>query len=672
MALDIQRRRLVQGAAIGAATANFPPIALAQSDLTPLRDFFRLPQFAGLRLSADAKSILGMRQVNGRRNLFVFDVETRKTKVITNFADGDVISPRWISNDRIVFSTVDLKRGGGDQVGAGLLAIDKNADDFRELAYRSFAVTDNKNLLPYSTFLYAKGVGSAPDEVLVSVWSTGASRGLGSNVVHRLNTRTGRRVLLTAGGPPGDIRSWLFDTAGTPRIAVSSYADGRTEIYHRAAPSAAWKMVATYRFDEEGMSPAAFDGKGQLYVLARSGSDFSAVHKFDLEKLALDPVPVAAIKGYDLEPETSNTAPPSPGDPLIFNDKGELIGIRYHAERRGTFWVSEEHQALQAALEATFPGRVVEFQGDVSKKDQPLLVAVIADNEPARYFLYRQDKRQMDSFGSTRPWLSVERMAKTEVYRYAARDGLSIPATLTLPRGAQQKNLPLIVLHYGGPWARAIDWGFDANVQFLASRGYAVFMPAPRASTGFGWKHFRAGWKQWGLAMQDDVTDGVRELIKRGVADPKRICIAGASYGGYLTMMGLAKDPDLYRCGINWVGVTDPALMYIEWTDFAAGNSREVSLPLLLGDPKTDAAQFAQTSPLRRAKEITQPVLMAYGGNDTRVPIVNGEKMRDALRGHNSNVEWVVYGDEGHGWVQEATTIDFWTRVEAFLAKHMA
>ena len=165
-------------------------------------------------------------------------------------------------------------------------------------------------------------------------------------------------------------------------------------------------------------------------------------------------------------------------------------------------------------------------------------------------------RSKLEQIAQSAPWIDTKRMAHTEFFRYQARDGMTIPATLTLPaNAANAKNLPLVVLHYGGPWVRPISWQWDPHVQFLASRGYAVLMPAPRASTGFGWKLFRGGWKQWGLAMQDDVTDGVNDLIKRGIADPKRICLAGASYGGYLTMMGLVKEPNLFRCGINWVGV---------------------------------------------------------------------------------------------------------------------
>jgi dipeptidyl aminopeptidase/acylaminoacyl peptidase len=197
-------------------------------------------------------------------------------------------------------------------------------------------------------------------------------------------------------------------------------------------------------------------------------------------------------------------------------------------------------------------------------------------------------------------------------------------------------------------------------------------MPAPRASTGFGNKLFTAGWKQWGQGMQDDVTDGVQDLIKRGVVDGDRVCIMGASYGGYLTMMGLVKEPQLYKCGINWVGVTDPSFMFsVTWADFNELETGRYDLPQLIGDPDKDAEQFRRTSPVVRAAEIKQPVLLAYGALDRRVPLINGEKMLAALRPHNKNVEWVVYPDEGHGWMRLENKVDFMRRVEAFLARHL-
>jgi dipeptidyl aminopeptidase/acylaminoacyl peptidase len=218
---------------------------------------------------------------------------------------------------------------------------------------------------------------------------------------------------------------------------------------------------------------------------------------------------------------------------------------------------------------------------------------------------------------------------------------------------------------------RGGDWRWDPYSQFLASRGYAVLEPEFRGSTGFGHQHFKAGWKQWGLAMQNDVADGTRWAIQQGIAEPKRICIAGASYGGYAALMGLVNDPDLYKCGINWVGVTDIGLMYsITWSDESEAG-KKYGLPVLVGDPQKDADQLKATSPIQQASRIKQPLLMGYGGLDERVPLKHGTDFLDAVTKTNTNVEWVVYNEGGHGWRLLKDNIDWWTRVEKFLARNI-
>lgn len=229
----------------------------------------------------------------------------------------------------------------------------------------------------------------------------------------------------------------------------------------------------------------------------------------------------------------------------------------------------------------------------------------------------------------------------------------------------------MIVLVHGGPYVRGGEWQWDGDSQFLASRGYVVIEPEYRGSTGFGYKHFRAGWKQWGLAMQDDVADATTWAIKQGFADEKRICIAGASYGGYAAMMGLVRYPQLYKCGVNWAGATDIDLLYsARWSDFS-DLWKEYGMPTLVGDREKDSAQFLATSPVRQASKITQPVLMAYGDEDRRIPIVHGNNLRSALEKHNKSVEWIVYSGEGHGWMLESNNVDFWTRVEKFLSTNL-
>ena len=254
--------------------------------------------------------------------------------------------------------------------------------------------------------------------------------------------------------------------------------------------------------------------------------------------------------------------------------------------------------------------------------------------------------------------------------RIKTRDGLSMPVHVTRPVGVQG-SAPMVVLVHGGPWVRGGEWHWDADSQFLASRGYVVVEPEFRGSAGFGWRFFRASWKQWGLAMQDDVADATLWAVKQGYADPKRICIAGGSYGGYATLMGLIRNPELFRCGVDYFGVTDINLMYsITWSDFSDQYQR-YGMPRMVGDQKADAAQLAATSPIRLASRVTQPLLMAYGGADRRVPIDHGTQFRNAVRETNKQVDWVVYSEEGHGFRLPANEIDFWTRVDKFLDQNL-
>jgi dipeptidyl aminopeptidase/acylaminoacyl peptidase len=302
-----------------------------------------------------------------------------------------------------------------------------------------------------------------------------------------------------------------------------------------------------------------------------------------------------------------------------------------------------------------------------------LLVRAFSDVQPSLYYLFNTQTRKLSRVGSQMPGIQPAQMSAMDMVRYKARDGLEIPAYLTLPAsaGENKKNLPLIVYVHGGPWVRGATWRWQDDVQFLASRGYAVLQPEFRGSVGFGRKHLEASFKQWGLAMQDDLADGARWAIAQGFADPKRICIMGASYGGYATLMGLAKDGDLFACGVDWVGVSDILLMYdAHWSDFS-DEWKRYGMPVMVGDRSKDAAQLEATSPIRLAARIKNPLLMAHGRIDRRVPIEHGRRMFDAVKGHNPKVEWVEYDKDGHGWSLPETDVDWWTRVEGFLARHI-
>lgn len=658
--ISTPRRAIVAGA----LTPLLGPLGWADAQAAapsiPIADFFRTPAIRDMRMAPGGKSIAAIREVNGRSNIAVMDVATRKVLIITTFTDADVTALGWITADRLNFSLYDRSRGSGDQEASGLFVIERDGTGFRPIVERSL-LTEGARLLPGGSTLLqrVRENGKTTEDVLIYVPSMQA-QGRFSSSVYRVNTGTLRSSLVTLGGP-GNAVSWTFDTQNVARVALSQH-DGATRFNYRESEQSPWRVVFEARFEDvtKVVIPLAFDAQGTLYVSAYAGKDTAAIYRFDPATGKTIGDAVVALDGFDL------------GGGLIFSgDSKQLRGVVYEADRRRIFWIDPERKKLQDQIDQALPDRVNLLQFDLDNPETPVLVTSYSDRDPGRFLLFDTKKAEPLQVAASHPWIKPETMSPTKVIRYTARDGMSIPAQLTIPIGSSGK-LPLVVLHYGGPWVRPFHWSWDPIVQFLASRGYAVFMPAPRASRGFGAKLFTAGWKQWGLGMQDDVTDGVRALIKDGVVDAARVCIAGASYGGYLTMMGLAKEPELFKCGINWVGVTDPTFMFtVTWTDFNQIDSGRFDLPLLIGDPDKDREQFKRTSPVERAAEIKQPVLMAYGGLDRRVPLINGEKMRAALAPHNKQVEWVVYPDEGHGWMKLESDLDFWGRVERFLAKNL-
>jgi dipeptidyl aminopeptidase/acylaminoacyl peptidase len=396
-------------------------------------------------------------------------------------------------------------------------------------------------------------------------------------------------------------------------------------------------------------------------VEARAGGDKLKVYSYDLVKGELGKQPLIDLGDYDFSGR------------LVYGG-GKLLGVRLLTDASSTHWWSKDMQAVQDKVDQLLPDTVNQIAMPQRPETPWLLVTSWSDRQPRVYVLYNRETQALTKIGEAYPDIPAARMARQLLLHYKARDGLSIPAWLTLPPGGKQNGLPMVVLVHGGPFMRGGEWGWDADAQFLASRGYAVLEPEFRGSTGFGMRHFQAGWKQWGLAMQDDLADGARAMVAQGVADGKRICIAGASYGGYAALMGVVKDGDLYQCAVDWAGVTDIKLMYNgSWSmdSDLSQDYRQYGMPLLVGDLSADAAQLQATSPLEQAARIKRPLLLAYGSSDQRVPLVHGTRFYEAVKAGNPDVEWVVYDGEGHGWSLPDNRVDFWTRVERFLAKHI-
>lgn len=632
---------LLCGCSFGAAAAD---------DVSALvRRFFAHPDYREVRLSPSGKYLGALVPVKGRLTLAVVDIGNHNIKVIAGAEADDITSFDWVNDDRLVFSLGDLQEGLGMQTGGGLYGVNREGGEVRELA-PTVRKLMNMNSFVYRYTFPLRRLNDGSDDILVLSNEVNAK----FPDVYRLNTRTGRRTLISL-GKPGDVVHWVADRQGNLRAAVTQERATRSRVFWRATADDPWVEIGSYAHNEPQMVPVDFDADGTLLVASDIGRDTAAIYRWDAKKRALGELVVAHPQA-DL------------GATLVHDPKTQrAVGIRYEGETAGEAWFDIDYARLQKSVDAALPDHV----NYLTRAGSVVLVDSFSDVDPGRYYLL-DDKNRLETVAVRRKAIDPAEMPHRKPVRYKARDGMEIPAYLTLPPKAEAKNLPLVLLVHGGPWVRGGHWRWNPEAAFLATLGYAVLEPDFRGSTGWGRKLFLAGWKQWGRAMQDDLNDGMDWLATQGTIDPKRACIMGASYGGYAVMMGLARDPDRFRCGINYVGVTDIDLMFdVTWSDFAASDFIRYSAKEMIGDPDADRAQFLQTSPLRNAAKIKSPVLMAYGGADYRVPLVHGQRMRDALESAGTPVEWVVYNEEGHGFLREENRFDFYGRVAKFLAAHI-
>jgi dipeptidyl aminopeptidase/acylaminoacyl peptidase len=652
-------------AALLIAIAAWAVPSAGAAEPVPVADFFRSPMITSPVLSPNGKhvaaAIAGGPQ--GRRRLVVLNVaDWSQSKLLAAFGDADVQTVHWVNDDRLVFTLTDTQSAFVGQVGQGLYAVDRDGKaPPRRLIKRRWSnvseASSRRELDGSHRFVSVLRDGS--NDVVVSQYVLDGRNRLDSVSLFRLDTASAGTRLLTPNAPP-HVMSWAVDTHGEPRFALARDAT-KTRLYIKPAAAGPWTLLRELdRFDAAQVyEPLGIDRNDALYLVATdSGTgDTSSLLRVDLRKADAPPHPLVKLDGHDFRGN------------LVWSADGEVLGVRHVAEEIGTHWLDPVLKKIQADVDRLLPDTNNLIACGDCRSPATVLVWSASDRQPPRYLLYDVAAGTLKPVASSRPWIRPPTMAEREFARFAAHDGLEIPVHVTRPPNSSGPA-PMIVLVHGGPWARAAGWNWDAESQFLASRGYVVVEPEFRGSHGYGSKLFRAGWKQWGLAMQDDVADAARWAIAKGYADPKRVCIAGASYGGYSTLMGLIRDPALFRCGVQWAGVTDIALQYDQQWSQAEDEVNAWGLPVLIGDREKDAAQFAATSPLQLASKIRQPVLMAHGEFDRVVPIEQGIKMRNALR-HNPNVEWIEYPTEGHGWTLEANNVDFWNRVERFLDRHL-
>ncbi|MBZ2206777.1 S9 family peptidase [Massilia soli] len=620
----------------------------------PVEQFFKKAALTGASMSPNGRHV-ALRSISrtGRVMLSVLDVESGKGKPLANYGNADIDSFSWLSDDRIAFSVINVDEGG-DVGEPGLYTIDRDGKNLNALSVtlqrpRSFADSDGGG----HGYLAEPSVDGFPsttkDEMLVIAHDDDNS------TLRRMSTRTGRTSSIAV---PRYTRRWLMGPDGQVKVAMTR-RDGRKAVYFRADDKE-WVKV----HDQEDESPDTFipllyvDNK--LYVRAHNGKDKAAVYLFDVATRTIDPKPLIVSPDFDVN-----------GYFLV--DSKKMLGFRFHIDAEVTVWFDAAMKAAQEEIDQILPGTINTLSVGARSETPYVLINADSDRQDHVYMLFNRETKKRTMLGERRPGIDPAQMSRMNFAHFTARDGLKVPVYVTLPNTKVQKNLPMVVLPGELPWTRNGMWGWQAEVQFLASRGYAVIQSEPRGASGFGVRHSTAGDKQWGLAMQDDLADAVKWAVAEGIADPRRVCIAGSGYGGYAAMMGLIKTPELYRCGVNWSGITDIQSMFDRnWKHIADSYGHaDLALRKLVGDPEKDAVQFKATSPLHQAARLKSPLLLAYGEDDQRVPFRHGRKLYEALKPGNPHIEWLSYKSNVEDWRTRANRINLWTRIEAFLDKHI-
>jgi acetyl esterase/lipase len=654
-------------AALTAVAQNAPTPAPVPAP-PPAEAFYKRADVTDARLSPSGQYMAVLSTMGSRAALVVFDVlGGGKPTVAARFTDLDVYSFHWVNDDRLVFDTIDHQVAAGElRWSPGLFSVHRDGSELRMLIEIDgyYGVEERRavkrSLSELHRLLHVPRDGG--EHVIVGEFdfdTRGQPRGV---IPKRLNVTTGIASLMALGAPAG-ANGWWFDSAGEARL-VRSREGGRERFHWHAKDGRGWELLSDHAVLEAPFQPHSIDADGNLYVLqARGRAGTDVLTRYDFAARAPAAEPLASAAGFDFE-----------GRVVSESEGGRALGLRLETDAETTVWFDPRLKALQQEADRRLPGRVNRLQ--CRRCDDParmvVLVESYSDREPGEYWIYRADRQEWRSQVRQRAAIDPRRMGLRDLHRVKARDGLEIPVWVTTPAGPAAGPRPTVVLVHGGPWLRGGYWRWSADAQFLASRGYLVIEPEFRGSTGYGAAHFRAGWRQWGLAMQDDVADALKWAVDKGLADGKRSCIAGGSYGGYAALMGVVRQPELYRCAAAWMAVTDPALMF-DWREGSdvAEIAKQFDQRTLVGDPQADAARLRDAAPVNQAARIKAPVLLVAAGRDRRVPLVHMTRMRDALTAAGNPPQWVIYDLEGHGWLREDSHSDFARQLERFLAQHL-
>jgi dipeptidyl aminopeptidase/acylaminoacyl peptidase len=638
----------VLGAAAGAAEA---PI--------PLNLFFGLPNLRQPRLSPDGTKIAFLFPHEKKMALGVFDRATKESRMILRGEDESIFTFFWKGNDRLVF---EADVAGNESFFIG--STDLTGKNVLRLA-------ESQRIEDSLTGTFASIVDELPSDptriVVAGYFTDNVDNAMflgGSAMVARLNVQNKARSPLfefkegerTAPLPTSHGLALIADNAGALRVRGTLV--GPDIVWeHRLDDGRDFKVIARHPFHgyAENWQPWRFAADNvTLWMISREEHDRGALYAFNTRTLQRGPALFVPPEGEIV-------------DLITTPDRARLLGVAYESDRRYYHWFDDARAALMLKLENTFVGTDVRITSESDDQTVQLLW-VSYDREPGSYFILDQKAGGLTLFKRTRD-IDPKALRPRQAITYKARDGLEIQGYLTLPAGAAGKRVPLIIHPHGGPFGIRDSWGYDGEAQFLANRGYAVLQPNYRGSGGYGREFINKGKQQWGRAMQDDLTDAVKWAIAQGIADPKRVAIFGASYGGYATLAGLTLTPELYCCGVNYVGAADLEITFKNRGDDAYVRDDDFSYQREWVGPT--AEYRAATSPVNFVQNIRAPSLHAYGEKDPRVKFDHWTRLQEQLKKYHIAYESLNEKKQGHGFRDEIASMGFYGRLEEFLATYL-
>jgi dipeptidyl aminopeptidase/acylaminoacyl peptidase len=664
------------------AVAGKRPLALCRAALAlallaclaPLRagaeialaDFARHDRYRDVKISPDGEYLAASAIVRDKAVLSLIHLADMKGVNVVPRDKDELAGFSWVAPRRVMY-TVGHKIGGLEipaPTGELYTVAADGSDERLIFGYRAGGqeITASRVARAPGEFAYGELISPLLDDsgyALIASYPLIAVTGGAWHAVpspaafpeaYRIHLRTGLKTRV-ATSPLRNAR-FLADPHGAVRFAFGADVDQMQKVYYRARNDAAWELVFDQAAEGRTVSPHAFshDGKS-VYFDCDGANHVGGVCRWDIATRKLETL--------------WSGSESAPTELMLTADQNGLFAV---GSMPGLPVVSvldktSSEARLLTALMQQFPGQRVHL-GTQTRDGRKRVVTVDSDTNPGDFYLFEVDSRKLTFLMSRRPWVRPEQMSRMEPITLPARDGLVLHGYLTRPRGQENaQRLPLVVYLHGGPYGIRDSWAFDSEVQMLASRGYAVLQVNFRGSGGYGVPFMHAGFRQWGAAMQDDVSDATRWAVAQGLADAGRICIFGASYGGYSALAGAVRDPDLYQCAIGYVGIYDLRLMYTRG-DIPQSIFGENYLKMVLGENQDE---LYDRSPIAHLERLKARVMLIVGGADERVPAVQGERLHEALTMRKVDHDWLYQRTEGHGFYAEAHLVEMYERVLALL-----